>query len=43
MQLEDVPKGEQIFVDVTILIYHFSGVSTACRTFLQRCEFKQVE
>lgn len=43
MQLEDVPNGEQIFVDATILIYHFSGISPACRTFLQRCESKQVE
>jgi predicted nucleic acid-binding protein len=43
MQLEDVPNGEQIFVDANILIYHFSGVSSACRTFLQWCESEQVE
>ena len=43
MQLEDVPDGEQIFVDANILIYHFSGISSTCRTFLQRCESKQVE
>jgi predicted nucleic acid-binding protein len=43
MQLEDVPNGEQIFVDANILIYHFFGVSCACRTFLQRCESEQVE
>jgi predicted nucleic acid-binding protein len=43
MQLEDVPDGEQIFVDANILIYHFSGISSACRTFLQRCESRQVE
>jgi predicted nucleic acid-binding protein len=43
MQLEDVPNEEQIFVDANILIYHFSGISSACRTFLQRCESKQVE
>ena len=43
MQLEDVPDGEQIFVDANILIYHFSGISSACRTFLQRCESMQVE
>ena len=43
MLLEDVPHGDQIFVDANILIYHFSGVSAACRTFLQRCESKQVE
>jgi predicted nucleic acid-binding protein len=43
MQLEDVPNGEQIFVDANILIYHFSGISSACQTFLQRCASKQVE
>jgi predicted nucleic acid-binding protein len=43
MQLEDVPNGEQIFVDANILIYHFSGISSACRTFLRRCESRQVE
>jgi predicted nucleic acid-binding protein len=43
MQLEDVPNGEEIFVDANILIYHFSGISSACRTFLQRCESRQVE
>jgi predicted nucleic acid-binding protein len=43
MQLEDIPNGEQIFVDANILIYHFSGISSACRMFLQRCESKQVE
>jgi predicted nucleic acid-binding protein len=43
MQLEDVPNGEQIFVDANILIYHSSGISSACRTFLRRCESKQVE
>jgi hypothetical protein len=36
MQLEDVPSGEQIFVDATILLYHFSGISSVYRTFLQR-------
>lgn len=43
MQLEDVPNGEQSFVDANILIYDFSGVSSACRTFLQRRESEQVE
>jgi hypothetical protein len=43
MQLEDVADGEQSFVDANILTSHFSGISSACRTFLQRCESKQVE
>ena len=43
MQLEDVPNGEQLFVDANILIYHFSGILSACQMFLQRCESRQVE
>ncbi len=43
MQLEDVPDGERLFVDANILIYHFSGILSTCRTFLQRCESKRVE
>lgn len=42
MRLEDVPNGEQIFADANILIHHFAGISSAWRTFLQRCEAKQV-
>lgn len=36
--LETVPAGCAIFVDSTIFIYHFTGVSTECRDFLGRCE-----
>ena len=43
MRLEDVPEGERIFVDANILIYHFSRVSSECRSFLARCESGQVE
>jgi predicted nucleic acid-binding protein len=43
MRLEDVPGGEEILVDANILIYYFFGISSACRTFLQRCESRQVE
>ncbi len=43
MKLEDVPDGERIFIDANILIYHFSGISSDCRTFLQRCEAKSIE
>ena len=42
MKLEDVPDGENVFVDANILIYHFSGTSLACQAFLQRCESQQV-
>jgi predicted nucleic acid-binding protein len=43
MKLEDLPDGERICVDANILIYHFTGISSECRTFLQRCEARQVE
>jgi hypothetical protein len=43
MKLEDLPDGERICVDANILIYHFTSISSDCRTFLQRCEARQVE
>jgi predicted nucleic acid-binding protein len=43
MTLEDLPDGARVFVDANILIYHFSGISSDCRTFLERCEARQVE
>jgi predicted nucleic acid-binding protein len=43
MQVEDRPHGEEIFVDANSPIDHFSGISSTCRMFLQRCEAKQVE
>jgi len=43
MNLDEVPQGERIYIDANILIYHFSRVSMACRSFLARCESKQLE
>jgi predicted nucleic acid-binding protein len=43
MKLEDVPDGGRIFVDANIFIYHFSRVSSECRSFLARCESEQIE
>ncbi|MBI4642017.1 MAG: type II toxin-antitoxin system VapC family toxin [Candidatus Tectomicrobia bacterium] len=43
MKLEDVPDGGHVFVDSNILIYHFSGISPECRSFLERCESKQIQ
>lgn len=37
-KLEQVPPGTRIFIDAPIFIYHFTGVSTDCRRFLERCE-----
>ena len=41
--LSSLAKGEQIFIDSTIFLYHFTGVSADCRTFLQRCENGEVK
>lgn len=38
MTLDEVPSGTRVFVDASIFIYHFTGVSDACRRFLERCE-----
>ena len=36
--LEDVPDRTRLFIDATIFIYHFTGVSPQCRRVLERCE-----
>jgi len=41
--LEHVPAGSQVFIDSTIFIYHFTGVSSDCRAFLERCEREDVK
>jgi predicted nucleic acid-binding protein len=41
--LEDVEAGQVVFVDATIFVYHFTGVSAQCRSFLQRCEALAVD
>lgn len=38
MRLDEIRSGSRIFVDSTIFIYHFTGVSPACRVLLERCE-----
>jgi uncharacterized protein len=40
--LDAVPAGERVFVDATVFIYHFTGVSPSCRAFLERCEAGQL-
>ncbi len=41
--LEQVQAGTRIFIDASIFIYHFSGVSAECRTLLERCERGEVK
>ena len=38
MTLDRVPAASRVFIDSTIFIYHATGVSSQCRTFLERCE-----
>lgn len=40
--LEHLPAGSQVFIDSTVFIYHFTGVSSDCRAFLERCEREEV-
>ena len=41
--LDHVQDGTRIFVDASILVYHFSGVSAECKSFLERCERGEVK
>jgi predicted nucleic acid-binding protein len=43
LELDRVPEGERIFVDAPIFVYHFTGVSPACRRFLERCERAELQ
>lgn len=42
MRFDELPAGSQIFVDANIFIYHFSGVSEECSSFLERCEREEI-
>jgi predicted nucleic acid-binding protein len=41
--LDELGRGERIFVDANVFIYHFTGLSADCRAFLERCETRDVE
>jgi predicted nucleic acid-binding protein len=43
MRLDRVPAGTIVFIDANIFIYHFTGASPQCSTFLSRCEARQLE
>ncbi len=43
MTLDDIRRGERVFIDSTIFIYHFTGVSDECRAFLERCEIGEIK
>lgn len=41
--LDALRDGERVFIDSTIFIYHFAGVSSQCRALLERCENSQLK
>lgn len=43
MRLDSIPSGTRVFIDANIFIYHFTGVSTQCSDFLNRCERSDLE
>ena len=43
MKLESIPSKTRVFIDANIFIYHFTGVSTKCSDFLNRCERSELE
>jgi len=38
LPLSELPAEQTIFIDANIFIYHFTGVSQECASFLERCE-----
>jgi len=36
--LPELPAGQTVFIDANIFIYHFTGLSQECSSFLERCE-----
>lgn len=42
MDLDRARPGTRLLIDAPIFIYHFTGVSVACRRFLERCERAEI-
>jgi predicted nucleic acid-binding protein len=40
--LAEIPAGTKVFLDSTIFVYHFTGVSPECRGLLERCATREV-
>jgi predicted nucleic acid-binding protein len=43
MTLAKLPDGASVFVDANVFVYHFTGVSLECKTFLERAERKSIQ
>lgn len=42
LPLSRLPAGQTVFIDANIFIYHFTGISQECSSFLERCEGGQL-
>ena len=42
MKLSELKRGETVFIDSNIFLYHFTGVSKECKEFLKRCEMQDL-
>jgi predicted nucleic acid-binding protein len=40
---DQIASGARVFVDAPVFVYHFTGVSRECKTFLERCEAADVD
>ena len=38
LPLQELPAGQTVFIDANIFLYHFTGISQECSSFLERCE-----
>lgn len=38
LPLTELPAGQTVFIDASIFIYHFTGLSQECSSFLECCE-----
>jgi predicted nucleic acid-binding protein len=40
--LAEISAGARVFLDSTIFLYHFTGVSPQCRSLLERCAAREL-
>lgn len=40
--LAEIPADTRVFLDSTIFLYHFTGISPQCRGLLERCAAREV-
>ncbi len=43
MRLTDLKKGERIFIDANIFVYHYNAISSECEEFLSRCAKREFQ